>query len=171
MNTRRSMKLPIIFVFIFLIVIVSFFSSIKQKEITCKKEVDYFSKIQLKEYIVSNIEGKKIKSMNIVKNISFMEKLSREEMDQIIEVIHCTHNYLGKKVKYTFGEDKIVIKINVSSNEVVLLDNIRFSEKKPVEIVVNTNTKSSDVLSLKVGDSYSEGEYMKRLKNRGYRCQ
>ena len=100
-----------------------------------------------------------------------MEKLSREEMDQIIEVIHRTHNYLGKKVKYTFGEDKIVIKINVSSNEVVLLDNIRFSEKKPVEIVVNTNTKSSDVLSLKVGDSYSEGEYMKRLKNRGYRCQ
>jgi len=165
------MKLPIIFVFIFLIVIVSFFSSIKQKEITCKKEVDYFSKIQLKEYIVSNIERKKIKSMNIVKNISFMEKLSRKEMDQIIEKIHRTHNYLGKKVKYTFGEDKIVIKINVSSNEVVLLDNIRFSEKKPVEIVVNTNTKSSDVLSLKVGDSYSEGEYMKRLKNRGYRCQ
>ena len=158
MNTRRSMKLPIIFVLIFLIVIVSFFSSIKQKEIICQKEVDFFSKIQLKEYVVTNIEGKKIKSMNVVKNILFREDLSREEMDRIVEAIHRTHNYLGKKVKYTFGEDKIVIKINVSSNEVILFDYIRFNDKKPIEISINTNTKSSEVLSLKVGDSYSEGE-------------
>ena len=165
------MKLPILFVFLFLIVIVSFFSSIKQRKVTCQKQVDYFSKIQLREYIVSDIEGKKIKSMNAIKSIIFRESLSREEMDKIIETIHRSHDYLGKRVRYTFGEDKIVIQIDVSSNEVVLFDSIRFLDKKPIEISINTNTKSSEVLSLEIGEHYTEGEYMKRLKSKGYRCK
>ena len=65
-------------------------------------------------------------------------------------------------------EDRIVVEISVNKNEVILLKNISFEDKK---IVINSNTKSSDVLTLTVGDDYTDGEFMKTLKGYGYSCK
>ena len=39
-----------------------------------------------------------------------------------------------------------------------------------IGIHINTNTKSSEVIALQVGDTYTNGEFMKALKNKGYSC-
>lgn len=161
------MKLPILVVFFFIIIIVSFFSSIKQKEVTCIKKTS-FSNLSLEENIVSKIDGKKIRSMDITKSFSFTELPNRYDMDMIIDKLNNSLDYLKDKVKYTISEDKIIINIHVDRNEVVLLDNISFDGKG---IVVLTNTKSSEVLTLAVSDNYTEREYKKRLKQKGFRCK
>ncbi len=171
MNTRRSMKLPIIGVFLFIIIIVSFFSSIKQKEVTCKKTKSYSSGIYFTEEVISKIEGKKIKSIDVTKTISLTGKSKKEDIDNIIKSLDKTLEYLGKNVKYTISEDKIIIEIHVKKKETILLDNITFSEENPLEIKIDSNTKSSNVLTLGVTDSYTDGEYMKLLRQRGYQCK
>ena len=45
MNTRKNLKIPVILVFIFLIIIVYLFSSIKQTTITCEKTRTFDSDI------------------------------------------------------------------------------------------------------------------------------
>ena len=81
-------------------------------------------------------------------------------------------DYLGDKVTYNVMDDRIIIEIKVSKNELVLLDNINFVDNGgKIEVVIDTNTKSSSVIALSVGDNYTDGELMKRLKNRGYTCK
>ena len=36
---------------------------------------------------------------------------------------------------------------------------------------IQTNTKAPGVTTLSVGDKYSEGEFMTKLKNKGYSCK
>ena len=45
------------------------------------------------------------------------------------------------------------------------INNIEFKENDGLQVKVNSNTKSSEVVTLKVGDNYTEGELMKRLRN------
>ena len=79
--------------------------------------------------------------------------------------------YLGKNVKYSFGEDRVIVKINVQKDEIVLLNNIDFLVNDDIQVKINSNTKSSDVITLSVGDNYTDGELMTRLKNNGYTCK
>ena len=167
MNTRRSMKLPIIIVFIFIVIVVSFFTSIKQKEVTCRKRKE-FSNVVVDEVVISKIDSKRIRSIDVTKTIYFNGNHNSKDIEKVVDSLDNTLSYLDKKVKYTISEDKIIIHINVNKNEVVLLDNIIFNN---LEVKVNSNTKSSDVITLKVLDNYTDGEYMKRLKGKGYRCK
>ena len=77
-------------------------------------------------------------------------------------------SYLGDKVSYSILDDRIIVEISVKNNEVVLLKNIKFEDKN---IVIDSNTKSSDVVTLTVGDDYTDGEFMKTLKGYGYSCK
>ena len=61
--------------------------------------------------------------------------------------------------------------INVSDDELLLLDNIDFMGTDDLGMVVNTNTVSSDAVTLSVGDKYTDGELMKKLKNNSYTCR
>ncbi len=65
----------------------------------------------------------------------------------------------------------IIIKIEVSKDEIVLLDNIEFFDNGDLEIKINSNTKSNDIITLQVGDNTTLAEYMKKLKNNGYSCK
>ena len=40
-----------------------------------------------------------------------------------------------------------------------------------LQIKINPNTKSSDVVTLSINDKYTEGELMTHLKNNGYVCK
>ena len=64
-----------------------------------------------------------------------------------------------------------IINIKIDDNKLVLLDNISFIENDSLEIKVESNTKNSNVVVLSVGDNYTDGELMKRLKNNGYSCK
>ena len=61
--------------------------------------------------------------------------------------------------------------MKVDKNQVLLLDNIQFIVNDDLQVEIDSNTKSSNVITLTVGDNYSDGEFMKRLKNNGYRCK
>ena len=83
-----------------------------------------------------------------------------------------TLEYLGKDVRYSIGDNYIVVKASISKDkQLVLLNNIDFQNTNDLHIIINSNTKSSDVIKLAVGDNYTEGELMMHLKNRGYTCQ
>lgn len=173
MGTRKSMTLPIIITFIIIGVIVYLFATIKQTEVVCEKTYTYDSNIFLKEHVVATIDGKKIDKLDIQKTIILPEKYLKDDtyLNMIKENLDRTLEYLGDKVKYTIGTDRITVDITVSKNEVVLLDNIDFKVKDGFQIIIDSNTKSSDVITLKVGDNYTDGEFMKKLKEDGYSCK
>lgn len=172
MATRKSMTLPIIISLIFIIIIIWLFMSIKQTEITCSNNVTFDSGVTLKEEVVTEIERKKINRISVTKTIYLPEKYrDKKYVNLVIESLERTLGYLGKKVKYSISEDKIVVRISVKKNEIILLDNIDFSLNGDSFININSNTKSNKVVTLRVGDDYTDGEYMQKMKSEGYTCK
>ena len=173
MATRKSMTLPILLTFILIGIVVYLFTTIKQTEVTCKKITTFPSTISIKEEVISRMDGKKITSLEITKTINLPEKYAKEEsyQNQIKQALDRTLEYLGNKVKYTISPDRIIVKIEVHKDEIILLDNILFSEDDDFQIKINSNTKSSEVITLAIGDNYTDGEFMKRLKQNGYSCK
>lgn len=173
MGTRKSMRFPIILTFIVIAIIVYLFTTIKQTYVTCDKTKTFDSNIRLTEHVVTSLDGKKIKSINITKTIQLPDKYTKDDirLNSIKMSLEKTLDYLGNKVKYYISEDKVIVKIKADKNEVVLLDNIEFIVNDDMEMKINSNTKSSDIVVLKVGDNYSDGDLMKKLKNHGYTCK
>ena len=170
MSSRKSMRLPIIITFIIIAVIVYLFARIKQTEVICEKTYNFDSGISLKEKVVATLDGKEIDKLDVTKTILLPEKYTKDE-NYIIDIknnLDRTLSYLGDKVSYSILDDRIVVEISVKNNEVVLLKNIKFEDKN---IVIDSNTKSSDVVTLTVGDDYTDGEFMKTLKGLGYSCK
>ena len=92
-------------------------------------------------------------------------------MNSIKFSLNKTLEYLGDKVKYSVNDNNIRVTIDVNKNEIVLLNNIDFIVNDDLEVVVNSNTKSSSVIPLSVGDNYTDGEFMTHMKNYGYSCK
>ena len=173
MNTRKSMKLPIIITFLFICIIVYLFMNIEQTVVVCEKDSTYDSDITLKETVTANLDGKKITSLSVVKNVTLPEKINKQEQTLIgIEnSLEYTVEYLGNKASCFVTGNHVVMNIDVSNNELVLLDNISFVDNNgEIGVVIDTNTKSSNVVRLQVGDNYTDGEFMMHLKNKGYSC-
>ena len=174
MSTRRSKTLPIIITLIFIVIIIYLFMNLKQSKVSCQKSKAYDGGITVKEVVETTTDSKKINSMKITKTIYFADRYKNniDSLDEIKNAIKNTLDYLGKKVTYNVMDDRIIIEINVSNDELVLLDNINFVDNGgKIEVIIDTNTKSSSVVALAVGDNYTDGELMKRLKNRGYTCK
>ena len=174
MNTRKSMKLPIIITFLFICIIVYLFMNLEQTVVVCEKENIYDSDITLKETVTANLDGKKITSLSIVKNVTLPEKFNKQEqtLTGIKNSLEYTIEYLGDDASCFVTENHVIANIDVSNNELVLLDNISFVDNNgEVGVIIDTNTKSSNVVPLKVGDNYTDGEFMMYLKNKGYSCK
>ena len=172
MNTKKSIKLPIVITLIMIIIIIYLFATIKQTQVTCEKNNVMDSDIRLNEKVVSLLDGKSIKKIIVTKKIVLPEKFANEKyLNSINFSLKNTLDYLGKKVKYIINEDTIIVKIEVSKDEIVLLDNIELIDNGDLEVRINSNTQSIDIINLKVGDDYTLAEYMKKLKNNGYICK
>ena len=173
MNTRKSMKLPVIITFIIIAIVVYLFATIKQTSVTCVKNNLFDDNIRLNEEVTAVIDGKRIDSLKVTKTIILPDKYTKNDsyINSIKSSLEETLDYLGKKAKVTVGDDRVIVEINVTKNEVVLLNNISFVVNDDLEIEVDANTKSSNVVTLSVGDNYTDGEFMKRLKNNGYTCK
>ena len=110
--------------------------------------------------------------MKLVKTIILPPEYADEvHLNSIKFALDNTLEYLGKKVYYTISSDRIITEVKVDKNEVLLLDNIQFVVNDDLQVVIDSNTKSSNVITLTVGDNYSDGEFMMRLKNNGYHCK
>ncbi|HIT23774.1 MAG TPA: hypothetical protein IAD45_05090, partial [Candidatus Faecimonas intestinavium] len=66
--------------------------------------------------------------------------------------------------------DRIIAHVVVDNDETLILNNIEFTNDEKLELKINANTKAKDVVTLKINDSYSEGEFMTHMKNNGYSC-
>ena len=172
MATRKSMKLPIILTFIFLAIIVYLFTTIKQTEVVCDKTTLYDADVKVIEDVVVTLDGKEITNLNVSKKIVLPDKYNNEStINGIRFSLEKTLDYLGDRVEYTNTDYGLLVNIKIDDNKLVLLDNISFIENDSLEIKVESNTKNSNIVVLSVGDNYTDGELMKRLKNNGYACK
>lgn len=173
MGTRKSMKLPIVITFIMIIIIIYLFATLQQDKVECEKTTTYDNGVKLTENITSTIDSNSISNIHLVKRITLPDKFLRNDTykNSVKYSLEDTLDYLGKKVKYTTTTDSVVVTIDISKNELVLLDNIDFDGDDDLGIEINTSTVSGDVITLKIGDKYTTGELMKKLKNNSYVCR
>ncbi len=172
MSTRKNMTFPIIITVIIILIIVYLFANLKQTRVVCNQTYTFDSNVTLTEKVDTVIEGKKITELSVTKTIVLPDRFADEtHLNSLRFALNNTLEYLGDKVKYNVSSDRMVIQIDVHKNEVVLLKNIQFSVNEDLGISINSNTKSSEVITLTVGDNYTDGEFMKRMKNNGYRCK
>ena len=172
MATRKSMTFPIVITFVIILIIVYLFATIKQTEVICNRTRIFDGDVKVSEEVNTIIDGKKITEMAVVKTIVLPSKYADDtHFNSIKYSLEKTLDYLGDKVKYSISDNAITVTMKVHKNEIVLLNNIDFSVNDDLEIIVNSNTKSSNVIPLTVGDNYTDGEFMMHMKNHGYSCK
>ena len=172
MATRKSMTFPIVITFVIILIIVYLFATINQTEVICNRTRMFDGDVKVSEEVNTIIDGKKITEMAVVKTIVLPSKYADDtHFNSIKYSLEKTLDYLGDKVKYSISDNAIKVTIKVHKNEIVLLNNIDFSVNDDLEIIVNSNTKSSNVIPLTVGDNYTDGEFMMHMKNHGYSCK
>lgn len=166
------MTLPVIITLIVIVIIIYLFATIKQSQVVCEKVRTFDSDIRLTERIITTLDGKSIKELNVTKTINLPDKFAKERYFNSIKFsLDKTLSYLGENVKCSVDNNTMVVRINVNKDEIVLLDNIDFIDNGTLEVKIDSNTKSSEVITLAIGDNYTDGELMKSLKNKGYICK
>lgn len=175
MTTQKNKIFPIIITALIIFIIVYLFANVKQPFVTCEKTTNTSLNIKIKEDLQVKLDGRKITEMKLIKTIILpQEYLSEEDnyLETIKFAIKKSYSYLeSKKVTYKIEDDRLTIIVTVSDNETVILNNIDFINNDSLQIKINSNTKSSEVVTLKVKDNYTEGELMTHLKNNGYDCK
>lgn len=171
MKTKNRI-LPIILTFLILIIIVYLFINIKQPLVECEKTTTTNALVSIKENLLTTFSGNKITKMELTKTITLPEKYQNETTINYLKAsLEKAYEYLNNKKKIIISDDKIIVKITVDKDETIILNNIDFIENADLQIKINSNTKSSDVVTLKINDKYTEGEFMTHLKNNGYVCK
>ena len=169
--TRNKNYTPvIILILIILVIIIYLFMNAKQETIECFSSTSYDS-ATVKENLVANFSGSSISSMTLTKRIIVDDKYAdTKHINAIVNALEKTLSYLDD-VKYSTSSNSVTVTINTTGKDILLLKNIEFNDNGDLQIKIDSNTKSSDVIALKVGDNYTEGELMTRMKNNGYSCK
>ena len=170
MTRTRNYTPVVILSFLILMIIIYLFINFKQETITCFSTTTY-DDVTVSENLVANFSGNSISSMTLTKKIKVSDKYAdTKHINQIVNALEKTLGYL-KDVDYSTSSNSVTVTINTTSKDVLLLKNIEFISNDDLEIKIDSNIKSSNVIALKVGDNYSESELMKRMKNNGYSCK
>ena len=81
------------------------------------------------------------------------------------------YDYLPKGTKKITQEaDRLIAHITIEDNETIILDNMDVVSDNGLNLKINANTKAEDVVTLKIKDKYTEGEFMTHMKKNGYTC-
>jgi hypothetical protein len=175
MKSKKSMIFPVILTALIIFIIAYLFANLKQPYIVCSNSTtsDNGLNITITENLNATLDSNKISKMELTKTIVFPSKYSDKTVDGIKYALKQSYDYLPKKdVKITSSDNKIIVKIIVSDDETIILKNLSFVEDNGnLQAVIDVNTKSANVVTLKIGDSYSEGELMSHLKANGYSCK
>lgn len=173
MTYKRSKFFPIILTIIIIIIVIYLFANLEQTEVKCSKRTTDSLGITIVEELNTSLDGKKINELELKRSIILPDKYLSDSkyLDYIEYTIKKSYNYLGKdKVKISKLTDRIIVYMDLNDNETIILDNISFGLQDNLTININSNTKSSDVVTLKVNDSYTQGELITHMKNNGYKC-
>ena len=109
--------------------------------------------------------------MTLTKKIILDDKYAdTKHINEVVNALEKTLSYLDD-VRYSTSSNSVTVTINTTGKDILLLKNIEFNDNGDLQIKIDSNTKSSDVIALKVGDNYTEGELMTRMKNNGYSCK
>ena len=174
MKSNKNKLFPIIITILIIVVIIYLFATVKQPLIVCEKKVNDDVGVTVLERLETSINGNKIDKITLTKTITLDEKYldSDTQLDSIVFSLEKSYQYLGDD-NYSVGktDDSVIVKVEVENDEIIILDNVEFFYNDGLQLKINSNTKSSDVVTLKVGDIYTEGKLMTRLKNNGYSCK
>lgn len=175
MTLKKGKVFPIILTIILIIIIIYLFATIKQPYVVCTKNKTTDLGIQINENIQVTLDSNSIEKMDLTKTIIFPEQYLNENdnyLESMRYIIKNSYAYLSKKaVKITQDSDRIIANVVVDKDETIILNNIEFTNDNDLQIKINANTKAKDVVTLKVNDSYTEGEFMTHMKNNGYSCK
>lgn len=173
MRSNKSKVFPIIITVLIIVIIIYLFATIKQPYVECRKISTDDLGIRIEEKLNTSLDGNKIAKMELVKTIILPDEYLDDDtyLDSIRYSLKKSYEYLGEgKVTFSQLDDRIIAKVVIEDRETVILNNIEFLEVNGLQIKINSNTKSSGVVTLKVGDNYTEGELKTRMKNNGYVC-
>ena len=172
MSTRGSRLFPIILGFLILGIIIYLFMTVEQKSVTCSNSYKS-SDVTISERVTATIDGNKVTHMSVTKTIILPEgKANEENINSVKSTLESSLSYLGHdSFTITTGINKVSVDIDLDDGKTIILNNISFLDSKDLVMKVNPNTKSSEVITLTVGDNYTEGEFMTHLKNNGYTCK
>ncbi len=174
MTKKKNRVIPSIITFLVLVSIIYLFVTVKQPYVECSKDVTNNLGITISEGLVVELDSNKIDKMIVTKKVILPDKYMKDDtyLEQIREAIDNSYNYLDDEVvKVSKGTNYVIVEIEVEDDETLILNNISFTDKDGLKININPNTKSSEVVTLKINDKYTEGELMTRMKNNGYTCK
>lgn len=174
METKKSKFLPIMITVIMIVIIIYLFATVKQPLVVCDRKVKDDLGITVSEVLETTIDGNKIDKMVLTKTIILPDVylVDDSHLDSIMFSLEKSYQYLGDdEITITKGKDRVTARVEIEDDETIILNNIEFFYNDKLEMKIISNTKSSNVISLKIRDSYTEGELMTRLKNNGYLCK
>ena len=175
MVNKKNKTFPIVITTLIIMIIIYLFATVEQPYITCSKTITNDLDIRIVEDINATIDGNKISEINLTKTIVLPSKYLEDDihLNSIKFSLKKHYEYLGKEVvSYSIKDDRLVLNILVDEDETLVLNNIEFFENDDtLEMKINSNTRSSDVVTLSIGDKYTEGELISRMKNNGYVCK
>ncbi len=169
----KNIFFPALITVIIIIIIIYLFINIEQPYYTCTKNTNT-KNVLVSDTIKIGLQNNKIKEINLNKIITVKEDyLSKNDgyPNAILFTAETAYEYLDKDI-YIINKNNNSVDINIEAtdDEVLIINNLEFNDNN-AEIEINTNTKSNDVVVLKVGDTYIESDLVKYLKNNGYTCK
>ena len=171
-NKKINVFMSLLIVIILIGIIIYLIANVKQPYVECNISHTDELGIKIDEEVITTLSSRNISSLNITKTITLPNKYNTEaNRNTIMYSLNHAFEYLGDDFSIKEDDNKIIVKIETNSKKPVILDNISFSYTDSLALKINTNTKSSDVFTISVGDKYSEGELMVSLKNYGYSCK
>lgn len=169
---KNKYIIPTILTVIAIVVMIFIFVNAKQPYVECSRTTkNEYS--QVKENIVVELDNNKISGMTLIKKIILNDKyLNEDNLDMIENELKEAYQYIdSSKLSFSRGVNYVLVMIDVDDDETLILKNINVSYDNGLNIYINPNTKSSEVITLKMDDKYSEGEFMTMMKQEGYVCK
>lgn len=174
MRRGKNRVFPIILTIVMIIIIIYLFATVKQPLVACDKRVVDDLGITINEELKVTMDGNKIGKMVLVKTIKLPENYLKDDsyINGVMFALENSYAYLDNdNVVVNKTKNSVTARVEIEDNEAIILNNIEFVDNGELQMKINSNTKSSNVVTLKIKDNYTEGELMARLRNNGYSCR
>lgn len=174
MKRGKTPIFPVVLTVVMIVIIIYLFATVKQPLVVCEKRVVDDLGITISEQLDVTIDGNKIGKMELVKTIKLPDKYLEDDkyLNSLMFTLENSYDYLdSKKVNVTKMKNSVSVRVEIDKDETIILNNIEFVDNGELQMRINSNTKSSEVVTLKIKDNYTEGELMTRMRNNGYSCR
>ncbi len=174
MKRGKTPIFPVVLTVVMIVIIIYLFATVKQPLVVCEKRVVDDLGITISEQLDVTIDGNKIGKMELVKTIKLPDNYLEDDkyLNSLMFTLENSYDYLdSKKVNVTKMKNSVSVRVEIDKDETIILNNIEFVDNGELQMRINSNTKSSEVVTLKIKDNYTEGELMTRMRNNGYSCR